>query len=93
MSRVPHPEPDFARMTDDEVADWIEHATLKEFGPPIPGPAARRGRPSMSGQGRTAHLSARIPESVLRPYRRAAQRRGTTVSEVIRETLAQHPPR
>jgi hypothetical protein len=85
-----------SELTDAEaesLSDYVERLKPKDLGKGRPGPGLR-GRPSLMA-GATKHspsIHVRLPEPLYRRLSRRAGRRGTTVSEVVREILQEHAP-
>ena len=77
----------------EAYADLIERLGPADFGPPKPGPAAGRGRRSLSGSGETPRRGIRLPVELDERYQRQAAREGRSVSAVMREVLTRHAPR
>ena len=73
----------------DALADEVEQLSPADFGPFRPGPAAGRGRPSLTAPSeRSPMLHVRVPASMHRRIESEARRRGVSVSEVVRDKLA-----
>ncbi len=73
----------------ERLADIFEHSRPGDYGPPRPGPAARKGRPSVSGgAGNSPRRGVRLSPAMEERYVRRAHREGLSVSELIREVLA-----
>lgn len=85
-----------SELTDaeaDELSNYVERLRPKDLGKGRPGPGLR-GRPPLTADA-TKHspsIHVRLPEPLYRRLRRGAGRRGTTVSEVVREILQEHAP-
>jgi len=83
-------------ITESEAAvyaDRFEAMGPDDFGTPVPGPAAFAGRRSLSGAGKTPRVTLRLPDPLLRRYRRRALRDGRSMSALLREILVRHAPR
>lgn len=77
----------------EDLSDYVKRLRRKDLGRGRPGPGLP-GRPSLTA-GATEHspsIHVRLPEPLYRRLRRGAGRRGTTVSEVVREILQEHAP-
>ena len=77
----------------EDLSHYVERLRPKHLGKGRPGPGLP-GRPSLTA-GATKHspsIHVRLPEPLYRRLSRRAGRRGTTVSEVVREILQEHTP-
>ncbi len=73
----------------DALATKVEQLGPGDFGSFRAGPAAGRGRPSLTGPSqRSPMLHVRVPAPLHRRIESEAHRRGMSLSEVVREKLS-----
>ena len=73
------------------LAAKFEKMTRADFGPARPGPAAFRGRPSLTAPGvHSPSLRVYIAAPLLRKVRADAAQKGETLSQTVRRVLGQH---
>ena len=78
----------------EELSVYVERLRPEDLGKGRPGPGHRGRPPLTTGSARhSPSIHVRLPEPLYRRLRRGAGRRGTTVSEVVRQILEEHAPR